>query len=110
MGKGTLLPIPIRTGVILYPLDFASRSKPLGKINLNCKHHSCYFARCGRCKLQNVKVLNNGIDWSYSGNVYWRHDVQRFEVLRIILHGNAEFEATDVVLQVSLNSDFIFPP
>ncbi|XP_073224587.1 UTP--glucose-1-phosphate uridylyltransferase 3, chloroplastic isoform X2 [Cicer arietinum] len=55
--------------------------------------------RCGRCKLQNVKVLNKGIDWSYGGNVYWKHDVHRSEVLQIILHGNAEFEATDVVLQ-----------
>lgn len=59
-------------------------------------HHG---QRCGRCKLQNVKVLNKGIDWSYGGNVYWKHDVKRSEVLQIILHGNAEFEATDVVLQ-----------
>lgn len=59
-------------------------------------HHG---QRCGRCKLQNVKVLNEGIDWSYGGNVYWKHDVKRSEVLQIILHGNAEFEATDVVLQ-----------
>ncbi|KAJ1417702.1 Nucleotide-diphospho-sugar transferase [Sesbania bispinosa] len=58
-----------------------------------------YGQRCGRCKLQNVKVLNKGIDWSYGGNVYWKHDVQRSETLQIILHGNAEFEATDVVLQ-----------
>lgn len=63
--------------------------------------HFC-SARCGRCKLQNVKVLNKGIDWSYGGNVYWKHDVQRSEALKIILHGNAEFEATDVVLQVYL--------
>jgi len=53
-------------------------------------------------------VLNKGIDWSYGGNVYWKHDVKRSEVLQIILHGNAEFEATDVVLQVSFISDFIF--
>ncbi|WJX38488.1 UTP--glucose-1-phosphate uridylyltransferase 3, chloroplastic [Trifolium repens] len=59
-------------------------------------HHG---QRCGRCKLQNVKVLNEGIDWRHGGNVYWKHDVQRSEVLQIILHGNAEFEATDVVLQ-----------
>lgn len=59
-------------------------------------HHG---QRCGRCKLQNVKVLNEGIDWRYGGNVYWKHDVKRSEVLQIILHGNAEFEATDVVLQ-----------
>lgn len=65
-----------------------------------------YLARCGRCKLQNVKVLNKGIDWTYGGNIYWKHDVQRSEVLQIILHGNAEFEATDVVLQVKFKFRF----
>ncbi|XP_010257085.1 PREDICTED: UTP--glucose-1-phosphate uridylyltransferase 3, chloroplastic isoform X2 [Nelumbo nucifera] len=58
-----------------------------------------YGHRCGRCKLQNVKVLNRGIDWSSSENIYWKLDVQRFEALKVILHGNAEFEAKDVVLQ-----------
>ncbi|KAF8402599.1 hypothetical protein HHK36_010687 [Tetracentron sinense] len=58
-----------------------------------------YGYRCGRCKLQNVQVLNKGIDWNSSENIYWKHDVQRFEALRVILHGNAEFEAMDVVLQ-----------
>lgn len=37
-----------------------------------------------------------------SENVYWKHDVQRLETMKIILHGNAEFEAVDVVLQVQL--------
>ncbi|KAB2598354.1 hypothetical protein D8674_001274 [Pyrus ussuriensis x Pyrus communis] len=32
-------------------------------------------------------------------NVYWKHDVKRIEACKIILHGNAEFEATDVTLQ-----------
>ncbi|CAL5354937.1 unnamed protein product [Camellia sinensis] len=59
-----------------------------------------YWHRCGRCKLQNVKVLNEGIDWTSRNNTYWKHDVQRFEALKVILHGNAEFEATDVVFQV----------
>uniref|UniRef100_A0A2N9IX15 UGP3-like C-terminal hexapeptide repeats domain-containing protein n=1 Tax=Fagus sylvatica TaxID=28930 RepID=A0A2N9IX15_FAGSY len=58
-----------------------------------------YGQRCGRCKLQNVKVLNNGINWNSGNNIYWKHDVQRFEAFKVILHGNAEFEATDVVLQ-----------
>lgn len=58
-----------------------------------------YGRRCGRCKLQNVKVQNEGIDWSADENVYWKHDVQRFEALKVILHGNAEFEATDVTLK-----------
>ncbi|XP_030446989.1 UTP--glucose-1-phosphate uridylyltransferase 3, chloroplastic [Syzygium oleosum] len=58
-----------------------------------------YGHRCGRCKLQNVKVLNEGIDWKFSGNVFWKHDVQRSESLKVILHGNAEFEATEVSFQ-----------
>lgn len=48
----------------------------------------------------NVKILNKGIDWTSPENVYWKHDLHRFEMLKIVLKGNAEFEATDVVLQV----------
>ncbi|KAE8726771.1 hypothetical protein F3Y22_tig00006230pilonHSYRG00017 [Hibiscus syriacus] len=55
--------------------------------------------RCGRCKLHNVNVLNEGIDWTSPDNVYWKHDVRRFEALKVILHGNAEFEANDVTIQ-----------
>lgn len=58
-----------------------------------------YGHRCGRCKLQNVKVLNEGIDWTFGDNVYWKHDVQHIEACKVVLHGNAEFEATDVILQ-----------
>ncbi|XP_031373607.1 UTP--glucose-1-phosphate uridylyltransferase 3, chloroplastic isoform X2 [Punica granatum] len=58
-----------------------------------------YGLRCGRCKLQNVKVLNDGIDWKFRGNIYWKHDVRRFESLKVKLHGNAEFEANDVTIQ-----------
>ncbi|VFQ80448.1 unnamed protein product [Cuscuta campestris] len=58
-----------------------------------------FFGRCSRCKLKNVKVLNDGIDWNSRDNLYWKHDVQRFEAVKIILHGNAEFEAVDVILQ-----------
>ncbi|OVA02764.1 hypothetical protein BVC80_9093g113 [Macleaya cordata] len=58
-----------------------------------------YGHRCGRCKLQNVKVINRGINWNHAENIYWKHDVQRFEAVKVILHGNAEFEASNVVLQ-----------
>ncbi|KAL2248937.1 UNVERIFIED_CONTAM: UTP--glucose-1-phosphate uridylyltransferase 3, chloroplastic [Sesamum indicum] len=71
------------------------------EINENGEPIIQYGRRCARCKLENVKILNNGIDWSSRDNVYWKHDVQRFEALKVILHGNAEFEATDVVIQVS---------
>lgn len=58
-----------------------------------------YGNRCGRCKLDNVKVFNKGINWNSGNNIYWKHDVQRFEAVNVILHGNAEFEAMDVILQ-----------
>lgn len=61
-----------------------------------------HTVRCGRCKLENVKVLNKGIDWNAEDNIYWKLEVQRYEGCKIILHGNAEFEATNVVLQVCL--------
>ncbi|KAL3523999.1 hypothetical protein ACH5RR_016833 [Cinchona calisaya] len=58
-----------------------------------------YGKRCGRCKLENVNVLNEGIDWNSGHNLYWKHDVDRNEALKVKLHGNAEFEAIDVTLQ-----------
>ncbi|XP_021903908.1 UTP--glucose-1-phosphate uridylyltransferase 3, chloroplastic isoform X2 [Carica papaya] len=58
-----------------------------------------YGHRCGRCRLHNVKVLNEGIDWESSQNIYWKHDVQRIEAFKVILHGNAEFEASNVTLK-----------
>nr|KAJ0222212.1 hypothetical protein LSAT_V11C200096410 [Lactuca sativa] len=58
-----------------------------------------YGHRCARCKLENVKIWNKGIDWSSDKNLYWKHDVERFESLKVILHGNAEFEAVDVNIE-----------
>ena len=52
--------------------------------------------------MQNVKIVNEGINWISPSNVYWKHDVERSESVKIILHGNAEFEAKDVVLKVQL--------
>ncbi|KAG6415942.1 hypothetical protein SASPL_123362 [Salvia splendens] len=64
-----------------------------------------YGTRCARCKLENVKVLNDGINWNSGDNLYWKHDMQRFEALKVILHGNAEFEARDVVIQGNYTFD-----
>jgi UTP---glucose-1-phosphate uridylyltransferase len=44
--------------------------------------------------------MNEGINWISPNNVYWKHDVERSESVKIILHGNAEFEAKDVILEV----------
>ena len=42
--------------------------------------------------------MNNEIKWNYSENIYWKHDVKRFEAQKVIVHGNAEFEAVNVTL------------
>lgn len=85
-----------------YAITVQFNSITTSKFKLNILYWYIKFTcqRCGRCKLQNVKVQNKGIDWTSPNNIYWKHDVQRLECLKIILHGNAEFEATDVVLQV----------
>jgi hypothetical protein len=54
--------------------------------------------RCARMRLKNVTIRNEGIDWSHPGNVYWRHRVNRKECCKVLLHGNAEFDAADVEL------------
>ncbi|KAK4792547.1 hypothetical protein SAY86_022982 [Trapa natans] len=77
----------------------ASNSMGSTRKNGNGEPIIIYGLRCGRCKLQNVKVLNNGIDWKFKGNVYWKHDVRRLEMLKVKLYGNAEFEARDVTIQ-----------
>ncbi|KAK9050678.1 hypothetical protein SSX86_030351 [Deinandra increscens subsp. villosa] len=58
-----------------------------------------YGYRCARCKLVNVNIRNKGINWSSDKNLFWKHDVMRFEALKVILHGNAEFEAVDVNIE-----------
>lgn len=66
-------------------------------------HHSekelVFSDRCGKLRLRNVTVRNQGIDWSHPENVYWKHRVTRKEACRILLHGEAEFEAADVELR-----------
>ena len=62
------------------------------------------LCRCARCRLQNVKVLNKGVDWDCGSNIYWKHDVHRLESLKIILHGNAEFDAIDVTFEVNIRN------
>lgn len=54
--------------------------------------------RCGRVRLCNVTVQNDGIEWESPHNVFWRHQVVRRQSARIVVHGNAEFEACDVML------------
>ncbi|KAG9453564.1 hypothetical protein H6P81_006468 [Aristolochia fimbriata] len=75
----------------------------MGSMRLNENEHILQYGhRCGRCKLQNIRVLNKGVDWTSDENVYWKHELRRCETCKVILHGNAEFEAIDVTLQGNL--------
>ncbi|QDZ18034.1 UTP--glucose-1-phosphate uridylyltransferase [Chloropicon primus] len=66
-----------------------------------------YSDRCGKCKLENVKVENKGIDYSGMENIYWKHKVARLESCSIVLEGNSEFEAKNVTLRG--NQSFVVP-
>lgn len=64
-----------------------------------------YSPHVGRVELENVKVENEGVDWSHDGNVYWKHEVFRKETCLIHLHGCSEFTAKDVTLTGNLEFD-----
>jgi len=57
-----------------------------------------YSARTGRSILRNVKVQNKGVDWKAS-SPFWRNQFCRKESLQILLQGNSEFIAENVVFQ-----------
>ncbi|MFT4553404.1 MAG: hypothetical protein ACI9S8_002042 [Chlamydiales bacterium] len=59
-----------------------------------------YGEESGKCTLDNVRIINEGIE-SQAKNTYWRNDISRHEALQIILHGNAEFHASDVTFNGS---------
>ncbi|MEC7839295.1 MAG: UTP--glucose-1-phosphate uridylyltransferase [Chlamydiota bacterium] len=56
-----------------------------------------YGDDCGKCSLINVKVSNEGIDWT-AENTYWKNEIQRRESLHITIHGNGEFYAKDITI------------
>ena len=55
-----------------------------------------YSEKTGKCSLHRVKVYNKGIDRNTTCN-YWRNNYQREESLQIVLEGNGEFHAEDVL-------------
>lgn len=63
--------------------------------------------RCGRCRLQRVRVVNRGVEWGAPGTVCWQHSVRRREALRVTLCGDAEFDAADVTFEG--NHEFTVP-
>ena len=48
-----------------------------------------YSDKCGKCRLQNVKIENKGIDHARTENIYWKHEVKRLEMCEIVLEGSA---------------------
>lgn len=58
-----------------------------------------YNSRVGHVFMKNVRVMNEGIEWDHSENVYWKHEVHRTEYCEILLHGNSEFVASDVCIK-----------
>jgi hypothetical protein len=63
-----------------------------------------YGKQLGKCTLKNVKVKNKGIDREVN-NTYWKQDVKRHESLKIILHGDAELVAENVIFTDDLQID-----
>jgi len=57
-----------------------------------------YSEQAGKCILKNVTVVNKGIDRKAS-NQYWKNQIYRHEALQILLRGNAELVAEDVVFE-----------
>ncbi len=52
----------------------------------------------GKCILKNVKIQNDGINYSKK-NVFWENHIYRNESCIIVLHHNSEFIAENVLLE-----------
>jgi hypothetical protein len=75
---------------------FIRATSPLGHHDSEQRLH--YSDRGGRCRLRQVRVENQGVDYGHLHSV-WRDEIGRKESLSIILHGNAEFEASNVTIR-----------
>lgn len=71
---------------------------PLGHLHQN--KTLLYSENGGKCSLKNVKVINQGVDYSKSAP-FWKQQVVRKEALEIILEGNGEFSAEDLIFEGS---------
>lgn len=57
-----------------------------------------HFGPCNaKCFLRNVRVINQGRQ-KRPDQVFWKNQILRHECLKIVLHGNAEFEAENVTV------------
>ncbi|HSX04632.1 MAG TPA: UTP--glucose-1-phosphate uridylyltransferase [Rhabdochlamydiaceae bacterium] len=61
-----------------------------------------YSLWSGKCRLNNVKVRNHGIN-KEAANCYWKNEIARKETCRILIHGNGEFYAENVTLDGNLS-------
>ena len=71
---------------------------PLG----HWEQHLCYSPRGGRCRLINVRVMNQGLYQGTSAQ-YWTPMEEGKEQCHIILHGDSEFEAHDLTFRGSFH-------
>ncbi len=70
--------------------------QPLGLVG----ERLAFSSLVSRCRLKNVTVLNQGVDWVRSGS-FWKMELTRHESLTIDLQGNSEFFASDLVIRGS---------
>ena len=70
----------------------------MGHVTNASKKYLRYSEACGRVRMHNVRVQNDGIDWNHPENVYWKHKVHRHQCCRILLRGTSEFVAVGVDL------------
>lgn len=76
---------------------------PLGKMRLGgAEPQLQYSDACGRVRLSGVRVNNRGVDWGCLANLYWKHQLTRWEACRVVLHGRSEFDAAGVELTGNL--------
>lgn len=66
--------------------------------NSNAEGVFCYSEQSGKCILKNVRIHNLGID-TQANNIFWKQKISHQECVTILLHGNAEFFAEDIVFE-----------
>jgi len=69
--------------------------QPLGHLE-NGKQ--IYSDQSGKCTLKNVRVQNDGVDFS-ADNIYWKNQIAHKQRMQITLEGSGEFHAEDVVFR-----------
>lgn len=66
--------------------------------HLDANKHLKFSTKAPKCSLINVKIENEGIDYSQD-NLFWKNQIERKESLKITLDENSEFHAEDVTFK-----------